>query len=133
MSIDLPGTPNSLRSSALDEAARKRPVLARHIDRLLLEAEGVLALRGPRTLVRPSVAAATRPSLVAIAAMLRDERRPVAPDAVEAVRAFLQDGADSPLYGRDPATAALAAATVEMQVSGPPATGRRHLRLPIAV
>ena len=33
----------------------------------------------------------------------------------------------------DPATAALAAATVEMQVSGPPATGRRDARLPIAV
>ena len=89
--------------------------------------------RGPRTLVRPAVARAARPSLVAIAAMLRDDRRPVAPDAVEAVRSFLQDGADSPLYGRDPGTAALAAATVEMQVSGPPATGRRDARLPIAV
>ena len=133
MSIDLPGTPNSLRYDAFDEAARKRPVLARHIDRLLLEAERPLVSRGPRTLVRPAVAGATRPSLVAIAAMLRDERRHVTPDAVEAVRAFLQDGADSALYGRDPATAALAAATVEMQVSGPPAGGRRELRLPVAV
>jgi hypothetical protein len=133
MSIDLPGTPNSLRSNAVDQAERQRPVLARHIDRLLLEAERPLVSRGPRTLVRPAVATAARPSLVAIAAMLRDERRHVAPDAVEAVRAFLQDGADSPLYGRDPATAALAAATVEMQVSGPPAGARRELRLPVAV
>jgi len=133
MSIDLPGTPNSLRSSAVEQAAHRRPVLAGHIDRLLFEAERPLVSRGPRTLVRPAVAAAVRPSLVAIAAMLRDERRHVTPDAVEAVRAFLQDGADSPLYGRDPATAALAAATVEMQVSGPPASGRRELRLPLAV
>ncbi len=95
MSIDLPGTPNSLRSTAVDQAARLRPVLARHIDRLLLEAERPLVSRGPRTLVRPAVATAARPSLVAISAMLRDERRHVAPDAVEAVRAFLQDGADS--------------------------------------
>ena len=96
MSIDIPGTPNSLRSSAFDEAARKRPVLARQIERLLLEAERPLVSRGPRTLVRPAVASAARPSLVAIAAMLRNERRAVTPDAVEAVRAFLQDGADSP-------------------------------------
>ncbi len=93
MSIDLPGTPNSLRSSAFDQAARQRPVLARQIDRLLLESERPLVSRGPRTLVRPAVARAARPSLVAIAAMLRDDRRRVAPDAVEAVRSFLQDGA----------------------------------------
>ena len=66
--------------------------------------------------------------------MLRNERRHVTPDAVEArARASSRTAPDSPLYGRDPATAALAAATVEMQVSGPPATGRRDARLPIAV
>ena len=58
--------------------------------------------------------------------MLRDERRHVAPDAVEAVRAFLQDGADSPLYGRDPGTAALAAR--DRRDAGQRSAGRRPPR-----
>jgi len=57
----------------------------------------------------PGVARACLPALSRIAESLRDETRPL-PDALRrALRAFLTDGASSPLYGRDEWSALLAA------------------------
>ena len=61
--------------------------------------------RGPRYLVHPSVALACAPSLLAIAAALRDETCPVDEWTVKAIRAFLPDSG-SPFFGHE-ATVAL--------------------------
>jgi hypothetical protein len=60
-------------------------------------------------LTRPSVVASAAPALTAVAAMLRDERIDVSREALAAVREFLTDGIDSPLFGRDPLAAHRAA------------------------
>ena len=120
MSTDLPWNTEQSSLHAARRDRRLRPVLAGQIDLLLREMERPRLTRGPQTLVparrRPRRRAR---SLVVIAAMLRDSRHHVTPEAMEAVRSFLHDGADSPLYGRDPATAALATATAEMELSHP--------------
>ena len=56
-------------------------------------------------LTRPEVVAAAAPSLLSVAAVLRNERIAVSREALDAVRTFLTDGIDSPLYGRDPLAA----------------------------
>lgn len=53
-------------------------------------------------LTRPAVVMAAAPALSAIAATLRDEHVVVSHEALAAIRAFLTDGIDSPLYGNDP-------------------------------
>lgn len=64
---------------------------------------------GLRAIVRPSVAAACIPAFRRIDGALRDETRRV-PDVLHAaLRSFLTDSATSPLYGRDPLVACLAA------------------------
>ena len=60
-------------------------------------------------LTRPSVVASAAPALTAVAAMLREERIDVSREALAAVREFLTDGIDSPLFGRDPLAAHRAA------------------------
>ena len=58
---------------------------------------------------RPVVILAAAPALAAVAAALRDEDLVVPPEALAAVRDFMTDGIDSPLYGRDPLAARRAA------------------------
>ena len=58
---------------------------------------------------RPVVVLAAAPALSAIAAALRDEDLAVSPEALGAVREFMTNGIDSPLYGRDPLAARRAA------------------------
>jgi hypothetical protein len=57
---------------------------------------------------QPSTLAAA-PALAAIAAVLRNEDDVVSREALDAVRSFMTDGIDSPLYGRDPLAARRAA------------------------
>ena len=45
------------------------------------------------------------PALSAVAAALRNEDLAVSRESLDAVRAFMTDGIDSPLYGRDPLAA----------------------------
>ena len=52
---------------------------------------------------------AAAPALSAVAAALRDEDLVVSPEALAAVREFMTNGIDSPLYGRDPLAARRAA------------------------
>ena len=56
-------------------------------------------------LTRPAVVSAAAPALSAVAAALRDEQITVSREALDAVRTFMTDGIDSPLYGRDPLAA----------------------------
>jgi hypothetical protein len=58
---------------------------------------------------RPVVVLAAAPALSAVAAALRDEDLAVSPEALGAVREFMTNGIDSPLYGRDPLAARRAA------------------------
>ena len=58
---------------------------------------------------RPVVVLAAAPALVAVAAALRNEDVTVSREALDAVRTFMTDGIDSPLYGRDPLAARRAA------------------------
>jgi hypothetical protein len=58
---------------------------------------------------RPVVVLAAAPALSAVAAALRDEDLTVSPEALAALRAFMTNGIDSPLYGRDPLAARRAA------------------------
>jgi hypothetical protein len=76
----------------------------------------------PSTVVRmqlthPAVVIAAAPSLAAVAATLRDEHAVVSREALDAVRAFMTDGIDSPLYGRDPLAARRAADDLRKLVS----------------
>ncbi|HET6171239.1 MAG TPA: hypothetical protein VFD90_01455 [Gaiellales bacterium] len=51
---------------------------------------------------RPGVVLAAEPALTAVAATLRNDNITVSRAALDAVRTFMTDGIDSPLYGRDP-------------------------------
>ena len=62
-----------------------------------------------RRLTHPAVVVAAAPALAAVAATLRAEDVVVSREALDAVRTFMTDGVDSPLYGRDPLAAHRAA------------------------
>jgi hypothetical protein len=77
-------------------------------------------------LVRPAVVAAAVPALSAVAAALRDEDLPVSREALDAVRAFMSDGVDSPLYGGDPLAARRAAEVLRTVVVVDASAERTH-------
>lgn len=58
-----------------------------------------------RRLTQPGVVAAAAPSLAGVAAVLRNDRIEVSREALAAVRTFITNGIDSPLYGHDPLAA----------------------------
>ncbi len=61
-----------------------------------------------RSLIRPDVVWSCVPALHAIKEVLADPARYVAPKAIQKLRAFLTDGATSPLFRADPDAARLA-------------------------
>ena len=67
---------------------------------------------------RPVVVLTAAPALTAIAAVLRNDSISVSRDAIDAVRAFMTDGVDSPLYGRDPLAARRGADALRHQLAG---------------
>ncbi len=89
----------------LERAAREvtmdeRTIWARSIDGAIKDASR------PSTpfrfrVARPVVVLAAVPALTAVAAVLRDEQITVSREALDAVRTFMTDGVESPLYGRD--------------------------------
>jgi hypothetical protein len=103
-----------------------RPVLLASIDSVRRRTRS----RAPRALspavLRPSVAAACLPALSRIAEILRDETSPLPDGLRRALRAFLTDGAGSPLYGRDEWSALLAAEDLAARFT---ATGGRRTGL----
>jgi hypothetical protein len=97
-----------LKAEAGHVTTDERDVWARAIDGAIKDAYR------PSTLVRmrlthPAVVVAAAPALAAVAAALRDEGHDVPRDAMDAIRTFMTDGIDSPLYGRDPLAAHRAA------------------------
>ncbi len=57
---------------------------------------------GSRSLIRAEVVWSCVPALHAIKGVLADPARHVAPNAIKKLRAFLTDGASSPLFRDDP-------------------------------
>jgi hypothetical protein len=97
-----------LRAEAAKVTTDERRVWAHSIEGAIKDASR------PSTLVRmrithPAVVVAAAPALAAVAARLRDEDGDVSREALDAVRTFMTDGIDSPLYGRDPLAAHRAA------------------------
>jgi hypothetical protein len=85
-----------------DTTPRARETWAKSIARLLAELERPEPLlRGFRRLYRRDVAAACASSLNEIRWVLVDEAVAVRPEAMARLRAFLTDGAGSPLYRDD--------------------------------
>jgi hypothetical protein len=109
-----------LRTEAGKVTTDERTVWARSIEGAIKDASR------PSTFVRlrltyPAVVVAAAPALSAVAAALRDEENVVVSrEALDAVRKFMSDGIDSPLYGRDP----LAARRVADEVRTLVVTGR---------
>ncbi len=68
-------------------------------------------------LARPVVVLSAASALSAVAGALRDPDTVVAPAALDAVHAFMTDGARSPLYGPDPAAARVAAEALRARIA----------------
>jgi hypothetical protein len=97
-----------LNKTAREVTMDERLVWARSIDGAIKD------VSQPSTPVRmqlthPAVVSAAAPALSAVAAALRDEQITVSREALDAVRTFMTDGIDSPLFGRDPLAAERAA------------------------
>jgi hypothetical protein len=72
----------------------------------------------PRNRVaRPVVVLSAASALLAVAGALRDPDIALAPAALDAVHAFVTDGARSPLYGPDPAAARLGAEALRARIA----------------
>ena len=82
----------------------EREVWARSVEGALEDASHPSTMVRSR-LTRPAVVLAAAPSLSAVATTLRDEQIRVSRESLDAVRKFITDGIDSPLYGRDPPAA----------------------------
>ena len=93
-----------LRKATSEVTMDEREVWARSVDGALKDAARPSTIVRSR-LTRPAVVLAAAPALAAVAAVLRDEEVAVSREAIDAVRAFITDGIDSPLYGRDPLAA----------------------------
>jgi hypothetical protein len=93
-----------LRKVSSDVSMDEREVWARSVEGALEDASHPSTMVRSR-LTRPAVVLAAAPSLSAVAAALRDEQTTVSRESLDAVRTFITDGIDSPLYGRDPLAA----------------------------
>ena len=91
--------------------ARQRLKLARAVERAAV-VERPVVCKGPLYLVHPTIVMACAGSLLRIAVLLRDESYPVAAPALDALQAFIRDGASS-FFGRDVASARREAALLE--------------------
>ena len=69
---------------------------------------------------RPVVVLGAAAALAAVAAQLRDEDVEVPHEALDAVRVFMTDGIDSPLYGNDALAARRGAEALRRRLAGAP-------------
>jgi hypothetical protein len=101
----------------------ERTVWARSIDGAIKDAaRSSVPMRN--RVARPIVVLAAAPALSAVAAALRSEEIAVTREALDAVRQFMTNGIDSPLYGRDPLAARRAADALRSLVLGDEARQR---------
>jgi hypothetical protein len=116
-----------LKAEAAKVTMDERTLWARSIDGAIKDASR------PSTFVRtglthPAVVAAAAPALSAVAATLREQDAVVSREVLDAVRRFMTDGIDSPLYGRDPLAAHRAADDLRgLVVTGRIAQRRREV------
>jgi hypothetical protein len=102
-------TNRGLLHKVLAKAAREvtldeREVWARSIESSIKDAtRSSVPMRN--RVARPAAVLAAAPALSVVATALRDKQTAVSREAIDAVRAFMTDGIDSPLYGRDPLAA----------------------------
>jgi len=91
-------------------SVRERRRWARAIDKTIVDSERFILYRQHRPLTQARVVAACAPALREIAAVLRDEQRPIARTALQELQAFLTDTILSPPYKDNPISARWAAA-----------------------
>jgi hypothetical protein len=110
---------NATTSSNDTQAAspRSRRRWAAALERTARDAHRAWQPRGMRPLAPARTVLACEPSLLAVAAALRDEDAHVSTTALDAVVAFLTDGVGSPLYRYDLDAAAFAAERLEAKVT----------------
>ena len=104
-----------LKKVTSDVTMDEREVWARSVDGALKDAANPSTMVRSR-LTRPAVVFAAAPALSAVAAVLRDDKVAVSREALDAVRKFITDGIDSPLYGRDPLAARRGADALRRQL-----------------
>ena len=92
-----------LRKAALEVTMDERKVWARSIEGAIKDASRFVPLRN--RVARPVVVLAAAPALSAVGEVLRDETAAVSRESLDAVRSFMTDGIESPLFGRDPLAA----------------------------
>jgi len=95
----------------------ERMVWAHSIDRAIKDAASP-AIPFRSRVAWPGVVLGAAPALVAVAAVLRDEDTVVTREALDAVREFMTDGIDSPLYGNDPLAARRGADELRRELAG---------------
>ena len=95
----------------------ERVVWARSIDGAIKDAADT-AVPFRSRVAWPGVVLGAAPALVAVAAVLRDEDVIVTRDGLDAVREFMTDGIDSPLYGSDPLAARRGAEALRSRFAG---------------
>jgi hypothetical protein len=99
---------------------RERDALAKGLRRLQRDARmGQWSRFVLQAVVRPEVAAACVPDALAIAAVLSNPAAEVDPAVLHDVRAFLTEGATSPLFDIHPAAARTAMAELRERIEAP--------------
>ena len=114
-----------LKKTAGEVTLEERKVWARSVDKAIEDATQPSTPIRMR-LTRPTVVLAAAPALSAVAAELRDQDVVVSREALDAVRSFLTDGIDSPLYGGDPLAAHRAADDLRSLVATDARVKRTH-------
>ena len=105
------------RNASRGVGMEERTLWARTIEGAIKDAAG--ASFPPRNrIARPVVVLGAASALSAIALALRDEDVVVTPETLVAVRSFMTDGIDSPLYGSDPFAARRDAEVLRRRVAG---------------
>jgi hypothetical protein len=104
------------------KAARKRMRLARSLERAAVPERPYIG-RGPRYVVHPTITAACAPSLLAMAAALRNDPMAFSDDELKPVQSFITNGW-SPFFGRDETAAMREAVRLQHAVLDPKPTVR---------
>jgi hypothetical protein len=108
-----------------DVTLDERMVWAHSIDRSIKDAAS-RAIPFRSRVAWPGVVLGAAPALVAVAAVLRDEDTAVTREALDAVREFMTDGIDSPLFGNDPLAARRGADELRRELAGTGAAQRAN-------
>jgi hypothetical protein len=103
--------------------SEERTIWARSIDGAIKDAASpAVPLRN--RVARPVVVLGAAPALSAVAAALRNDDLVIPRESLESVREFMTNGANSPLYGRDPLAARRGADALRRRLVGAATTQR---------